>query len=331
MIQAEYQPVSKILLAYPERFYNSYDELVPFYDELISLVPNDFQIWIITNNNQTIRRLEEKYAHKKIDFLGLKGWDEIWLRDCIGIIKCDEIIKPKYYPNYCCSGTNDQYYKKINGLSRTIIKECLKKDILEMNLYLDGGNFVCNDQFVYMTDKVLEQNSIYSKREIDSIIKDLTGLIPITIEKNKCDVIGHTDAYLSFIDSNTAAIANYPSFPFLKDDIDFIKHLDEELRSVGIKRINLYDRPIDEVAICGCGNRNNKPCFYSARGNYLNFIRLNKTIILPEYNLSSKKETDYYNKTNQDILEGLGFEVLRINCDKLAKFGGVLHCISFTA
>ncbi|MEI9954868.1 MAG: hypothetical protein WDM90_00800 [Ferruginibacter sp.] len=77
MVQAEYQTVSKILLAYPERFYNSYDELVPFYDELIALIPNDFQIWIITNNNQTIRRLEEKYAHKKIDFLGLKGWDEI--------------------------------------------------------------------------------------------------------------------------------------------------------------------------------------------------------------------------------------------------------------
>ena len=82
-------------------------------------------------------------------------------------------------------------------------------------------------------DKVLEQNSIYSKKEIDNIIRDLTGFIPITIEKNKCDV------------------ANYPSFPFLKDDIDFINHLDEELKSVSIKRITLFDRPIDEVAICG--------------------------------------------------------------------------------
>ena len=160
---------------------------------------------------------------------------------------------------------------------------------------------------------MLEQNSIYSKKEIDNIIRDLTGFIPITIEKNKCDV------------------ANYPSFPFLKDDIDFINHLDEELKSVSIKRITLFDRPIDEVAICGYGYKNTKPCFYSARGNYLNFIRINNTIILPEYNLSSKKETAYNNKTNQEILEGLGFEVLRINCDRLAKFGDVLHCISLTA
>lgn len=331
IIQTEYQPVSKILLAYPERFYNNYDELVPFYDELISIIPNDFQIWLITNNNQTIRRLEEKYAHKKIKFLGLKGWDEIWLRDCIGIIKGNEIIKPKYFPNYCNSETNNEYYKKINGLSRTIIKECLKKEIIEINLFLDGGNFVCNDQFVYMTDKVIEENSIYTKKEINHLIKTVTDLTPVIIEKHKCDVIGHTDAYLNFIDNKRAVIANYPSFPFLKDDIDFIDHLDEELRLVGIERIKLFDRPIDEVAICGCNSKKAKPCFYSARGNYMNFIRLNDIIILPEYNLPTKKETDYYNKTNQEILEGLGFEVLRINCDKLAKFGGVLHCISLTA
>jgi agmatine/peptidylarginine deiminase len=91
----------------------------------------------------------------------------------------------------------------------------------------------------------------------------------------------------------------------------------------------MYDRPIYETAYCGC--KKNSACFYSARGNYINFLRINNLIILPEYTLATKKETDYYNKVNQEILERLGFEIKRINCDLLSKLGGVLHCISFTA
>ena len=328
MVQTEYSKVTKILLAYPERFYNSYDELVPFFDELIALIPNQYEIGIITNNNQSIRKLEEKFSYKKIEFLGLKGWDEIWLRDCIGLNCKDHILKPQYNPTYCNRKGDVDYYKKINGLSRTIAKDFLKKDVIDLKLIIDGGNFICNDRYVFLTDKVYEINGIYSRNEIDKILYNSTGLEPILIPNNKSDAIGHMDAYISFIDNESAVIANYPSFPFLKDDIDFINHLDEELKANNVKRIKIYDRPIDEIAYCGCNN--SKPCFYSARGNYINYLRLNDTIILPEYNLPTKKETQYYNKTNQEILEGLGFEVLRINCDLLAKFGGVLHCISYT-
>jgi agmatine/peptidylarginine deiminase len=329
MVQTDYKPVTTILLSYPERFYNGYDELVPFYDELIALIPNNFTIWIITNNNQTIKKLEEKFKHKKIHFLGLKGWDEIWLRDCIGLNTSEHIIKPKYNPAYCIGSNDYDYFKKINGLTKTIVKECLKKDVKELDLVIDGGNFICNDTHVYLTDKVYDQNEIYSKNEIDEKIKVATGLIPVIIKGNRGDAIGHIDAYLSFIDNKTAIIPSYPSFPFLKDDIDFIDQLERTLRINDVKRITLHDRPIDEIANCGC-NKKGKPCFYSARGNFINFLQLNNTIILPEYNLPTKKETEYYNKTNQEILEGLGFDVLRINCDQLAKFGGVLHCISYT-
>lgn len=331
MIQTDYEPISKLLLAYPERFYNVYDELVPFYDELISLLPNDLHIWIITNNNQTIEKLENKFSHKRVKFLGIKGWDEIWLRDCIGIVKGEKILKPKYSPNYCQYESNNDYLQKINKLSRRIIKECLEKEIVEIDLKIDGGNFVNNDEFVFMTDKIIEQNEKLSTKEIETIIQNYTGLKPVFIGGNKSDNIGHTDAYLSFIDNKRAILASYPSFPFLKDDIEFLNRLEESIQEKGIEKVTLYDRPVYETAYCGCDRKRSKPCFYSARGNYVNFLRVNNLIILPEYKLSVKKENDYYNKINQEILEDLGFEVRRINCDMLAKLGGVLHCISFTS
>jgi agmatine/peptidylarginine deiminase len=330
MISLNYAAVSKVLIAYPERYYNVYDELVPFYDELISILPNNVQVWVITNNNQTIEKLELKFAHKKIGFVGIKGWDEIWLQDCLGIIGEEGIIKPIYAPNYCFYESHSDYLQKINKLSRRIIKECLAKDIIDFRLNLDCGNFVHNKKFCFLTDKVLEQNSNFTINEIEEKLEIASGLKPIIIKGNKSDSIGHTDAYLTFIDHNRAVMPSYPSFPFLKEDIEFIQRLEEKVLECGIEVIKMYDRPIYETAYCGC-NKKKSACFYSARGNYINFLKINNLIILPEYTLATKKETDYYNRVNQEILEDLGFEIKRINCDMLSKLGGVLHCMSLTA
>ncbi len=91
----DYEPVTKLILAYPERFYNGYDELVPFYEELISLIPDDILIWAITNNDQSSDKLQEQFSHKQLNTLGIRGWDEIWLRDCIEINKEKGVLKPK--------------------------------------------------------------------------------------------------------------------------------------------------------------------------------------------------------------------------------------------
>jgi agmatine/peptidylarginine deiminase len=295
------------------------------------LVPEDILIWAVTNNDQSSDKLQDQFSHKQINTLGIRGWDEIWLRDCIGIIKGDAILKPEYSPNYCNKNLTN-YYKQINKSSRRIIKDCLQKDIIEIPLKFECGNFVCNDKYVFLSDKVLDQNKDIAEEHIKQIITALTGLIPVFIKGNKNDNIGHTDGYINFIDDNKVLLASYPSFPFLNEDIDFTYRLEEELKTAGIEIVTLYDRPVNEGANnCGCNGKKDSSCFYSARGNYINFLQLNRTIILPEYTLPTKRETNFYNKINQEILEGLGFEVKRINCDLLSKFGGVLHCISFTA
>lgn len=331
-MQTDYSLSSKLILAYPERYYNEYDALTHFYDELINLLPNDFQIWIISNNNQTIQKLKEKYDYKKIDFLGIKGWDEIWLRDCIGIQNDNYVIKPEYFPKYCKKDSlYKNYFQNLNRLSRIIIKEILGKEIIEIPLILDGGNFINNGKYALMTNKILFDNGIFRQKEIEKIITDTTGLQPIFIERNKYDNIGHIDAYVSFIDNETVLIPNYPSFPFLKDDIDFINNLEKQLTALGLKIIKMEERPVDEIGICSCQCNNKNHCVYSARGNYINFLRLNNLIVLPEFNLPTKKVTNYYNQTNGAKLEELDFEVRRINCDSLAKHGGLLHCISYVA
>ncbi len=104
----------------------------------------------------------------------------------------------------------------------------------------------------------------------------------------------------------------------------------QKLEEEKLEVIEMYDRPVDEIVPCECYRKTKKACFYSARGNYINFLRLNNTIILPEYSLPTLKETKYYNEVNKEILIQQGFEVRTINCDMLSKEGGSLHCLSYT-
>lgn len=330
MIFTEYSKVNNLILAYPERYYNEYERLTSFYNSLIDLIPNNIQLWLITNNNATRIKLENKYRYKKINVIGIKGWDEIWLRDCIGINTKNGIVKPYYHPQYCTLHKYRDYYENINKQSRIIIKECLQKKINYMPLVIDGGNFSNNDKTVFLTDKILEDNRELSKSEIINILQDFIQLRPEIIERSKTDSIGHTDGFLNFISNDKVLLSNYPSLPFLKQDIDFIYKVRQKLEDERLEVVEMYDRPVDEIVQCECYRKTKKACFYSARGNYINFLRLNNTIILPEYTLPTLKETKYYNETNKDILTQQGLEVKTINCDMLSKEGGSLHCLSYT-
>jgi agmatine/peptidylarginine deiminase len=266
MIFTDYSKVQNLILAYPERFYNKYERLVQFYDELIHIIPNQIQLWLLTNNNATKLKLEGKYRYKKLNVIGIKGWDDIWLRDCIGINTNEQVVKPFYYPQYCALPKYRDYFENINKLSRIIIKECLQKRITYLPLIIDGGNFLNNNTSVFITDKVLEDNRELSKSEIFKILRDFIPLNPIIVERSRTDVVGHMDGFLHFIGNNRVLLSNYPSLPFLKEDIYFLFKLRKRLEEERLEIIDLYDRPVDEIVKCECYNLTKKPCFYSARG-----------------------------------------------------------------
>lgn len=329
MVLSEYNKGNNLIIAYPERYNNEYENLTSFYDKLIELLPNSVQLWVITNNNSTSEKLKNRYRYKKINVLGIKGWDEIWLRDCIGIDAKDSIIKPYYHPQYCSLFRYKDYFDHINKLSRIIIKECLQKKITYMPLVLDGGNFCSNSWMVFLTDKILEDNKELSKSEIIEIIKDYTSLRPEIIERSKMDAIGHTDGFMNFLSEDKVFLSNYPSLSFLQPDIEFVYEVRKKLEQEKFEVIEFYDRPVDEIVACECYTKTKKACFYSARGNYINFLRINNTIILPEYSLPTARESKYYNTVNKETLIQLGFEVKTINCDLISKQGGSLHCLSY--
>ncbi|MFN8229492.1 MAG: agmatine deiminase family protein [Bacteroidia bacterium] len=332
MIKPEYTDVKELFLVYPKGFKDTTETLNNFYLNLISLIPEEITQYVIVNNQQSKIELDYRFSNKKVIPVLIEGFNELWLRDLMGI-NCgfNKIIKPTYKPDYCEYLYPKSYLLEIEKQVGEIFQKTIGANLIKMPLVLDGGNFVSNGKYAFLTDKVISQNS-ENVNEIKKILKGYLNVEPIILETSKTDKLGHTDGYLNFLNSETLCVSKYPQIQFLKDDIEYSNKLKEILIPFNFKLIDIYDRPVAEKVVGGGQFYADKSdeCLNSARGIFINFLILNKTIILPEYTLPNYKKTMDYNSTNKFTLEKMGYKVKSINCDEISKLGGSLHCISFT-
>lgn len=326
MIKADFSKSNNLFLAYPKGFSNEYETLESFYNQLIEMIPDSINLSVIVNTKKIQQEIKTTFRHKSnVETIVVNYWDEIWLRDCMGLAADDKIFKPIYSPNYCTLSKETKYFHYLDRLIRRVLSGTTYSNIVDVPLNIDGGNFVHNTKTVFLTEKVYEDNP---GKDVKQIIKDYTNLDAIIVGRHYYDVLGHIDGYMAFKDEGTVFLSEYPNLPHLKQDIKYVKALKSTVEDNGFTVIPIFDRPIDEPIHCNCKGKKTRSCLYSARGVYVNYIRLNNCIIMPEYTIPQKSKVDY-NAINKKIFQSYGFEVLTVNCDQLAKFGGSLHCISF--
>lgn len=331
LVKPDFSEIKHLFLAYPEGFENEYEELTPFFDLLITKIPQEITLVLIVNNSLTKEKLCHKIKRKNLSIIIDRNWNEIWLRDIFGFVNNNYVIKPIYEPNFCNYLSSSRNFRQLNNSAIEIAKEVLKKGVIQIPIKLDGGNFISNSTFAFITGKVFRDNDL-KEDELKTLIKDSFGLIPIIIPTSKNDVVGHSDGYMSFISETVLCISQYPKMDSFKEDNKYLQKLEELASGFDIRIIPIYERPLGYSIKCECDLQSKrKCCTFSANGVYVNFLRLNNTIILPEYTLPTLKETQYYNSINELELSRLGFQVIKINCDQLANHGGVLRCLSFTA
>jgi len=131
MITTDFSPIKNLFLAYPDGFQNEYEELVSFYDKLITKIPKEINLFLIVNNLKARERLKQKFPKRGIEIVVEDKWNEIWLRDILGIIKDDYIIKPQYEPNYCNHLINNRNIRQLNNCAINIAEEYIKRGCLK--------------------------------------------------------------------------------------------------------------------------------------------------------------------------------------------------------
>jgi len=333
MIKTDYSEVNNLFLSYPKDFDTDYQTLVPFYRQLIGLIPDNIKQFIIVNSHEAGEEINILFPEKRIEIIQIEGFKEIWLRDILGFnAGMNRIYKPIYKPDYCDYLYPKKYLDLINDQVFDIFSKSTNSEVIEMPLVLDCGNLVHNGSIGFITNKIINDNPEV-KAYIKKIISDYLGLQAIFIGTNKHDKLSHADGYLNFLTESKICLSNYPSMPFLAQDIKYLNTLSDIVSAEHLEIVNFYDRPVAEKVNGGGKFVNDKSsdCLSSARGIFVNFLILNDTIILPEYTLPSFRREIDFNRVNRHTLESLGYKVIGINCDLLAKLGGSIRCCTFTS
>jgi len=330
MIRPDFYPANHLFLVYPHKFTDYFHSLIDFYDKLILLIPDSINLHLIINNLEAEEILKERFPNKNINTICIPNFDEIFIRDFMGFSMLDSVVKPLFKPDYCKSIYNKEYLKELELQSREVINKAINI-LIDLPLIWDGGNLITNGEIGVLTDKIIQQNSL-PLSEIKDLIRHYLKIEPVIIKRSKYDILGHTDGYMSFIDHNNILVSKYPDhLKGLTEEVKYLRYIEDILKEYGLNIINIYDRPIINEKLCYSTNPkiDKSDYIYSARGCYCNFLNLNDTLIFPEYKLPTYDSKSNYNLLNKSILSDYK-KVKTLNCDELARLGGVLRCISFT-
>jgi agmatine deiminase len=264
--------------------------------------------------------LREKYDFiKRIEIIQAPV-NDVWIRDYAPLQLKENgkicLVKPSYNPFYLQNKEDRKYAEAGNKLSE-FFGALTNKSLT--NVYgnfsefkLDGGNIITNGKGLGIsTNRVIAENETMLIRDIKETFRrdmGITKLLIVPTEPN--DFTGHIDGMVRFLDSQTVAVGQYSWEELERNSVyDKIAHY---LQEEGLTVVRIEN---------GNPDNTNKE---SAKGNYLNFLRIENKIYLQRY----KGQEDLYQKA-AEVYSKFVSEVIPIDCEGIYEKGGVLNCISW--
>jgi agmatine deiminase len=235
----------------------------------------------------------------------IAGTRDIWCRDYMPIqIGEGRFVQFTYRPDYL-RGYEHLITPPEVAKAIPYIKECIHSDFV-----LDGGNVVGWGDCAIITDKVYRENAgwrpLELRRELGRLLEvEKVAVIP----REPHDPFGHADGIVRFIGDRAVLVNEYSAAPAYR------ARLHAALRRVGLKLQEMPYRPVED-------STGGIP---SAVGNYVNFLRVGRTVVVPAY---GRKEDEAALRLLQSALPGCC--VIPLTCRALAAQGGGLNCVSWT-
>jgi len=255
------------------------------------------------------QRFEKVLNDCKIKFELLPQTKDVWAVDYMPV----QIEKNKFVQFIC----NPDYLRNYKTWKKTISDvDAICKEINifpeKTDILLDGGNVVKATNKVIITDKVFIENPAIPQREL---IKRLEKILQtdkiIFVPRHPLDFTGHADGIVRFLNDDTVLI-NASSEKANKKEKDFELALRLALHNAGLDYIEI---PSDTS-----GNTKDK----QANGEYLNYLQMEKVIILPAFGIEKDKVVE---EKFKELFPGI--RIVPINSNDIANEGGILNCISW--
>lgn len=228
--------------------------------------------------------------------------NNLWIRDYMPIKSKDgELVRYTYRPDYL---TESKYYNKYLVNTSQLALEKFTGKIQDINLILDGGNFVqLGDRYIAMTEKVFHENPSLTKDEIEGRLKDAFHSKIIWLPWDEEEMFGHADGMINWLDGKVI-ITNYHDFD--KDIADEIK---KRLSKAGLNFIELKYKF--------------KRGFHKRSWCYINFLQANDLVLMPRLGADEDEEAI------EQLAKLTTKKIETINALPLIRRGGGIHCATW--
>lgn len=245
-----------------------------------------------------------KLDKSEIEYAFLPKTKDVWAVDYMPIqVSNNKYVRFTYRPDYLVSTKKwSKTISDVDAICKKIGIETIKSEIV-----VDGGNISRWDDKILMTTKVFTENRNIPELQLIQELKDLLEVNEIYfVPPEKDDWLGHIDGMARFINGNTVLVNDY-SFEDRKNYIDFIG----ALHNAKLNWIQFPYYPEKEDTD-------------DATGLYLNYLEMEKFILLPIFGLEMDKMAI---ERSKDIFPNK--EIITVKSNELAKGTGLLNCITW--
>lgn len=249
-------------------------------------------------------RFKSLLSDSGIEYSLLPNTKDIWAVDYMPIqIREETYVQFVYNPGYLQSKSGQKTISNVDAIC-----EAIGLSVRKSNILLDGGNVVKANNKVIITNRIFKENrSIPEKLLLKQLHEVFEVDKIVVIPAHPSDFTGHADGMVRFLDDNSVLINKYS-----REKYDFQNNF----------RVALYNAGLEwqEIPYNPDSNAHED----HANGIYINYLQMDKVIILPTFNI---KEDDLTVKLFESLFKNMSIKT--IECNEIALKGGILNCITW--
>lgn len=288
--------------------------------QIIDYAQDECRVYVVCSDSNSVRNylINRGIPIENIQFI-IANYNSIWIRDygpwTVYSIPGDTLCIVDWIYN-----RPRPYDDLIPGIFANLIQAPLyATTTAPNNLIHSGGNFLPDGHGSALSSKlILQENPAKTEAQIDTIMKNFMGIQRyIKMDVLPYDVIHHIDMHIKLLDEETLLVGEYP--PGVSDGPQIEANLNYLLtqfktcygRDFRVVRIPM---PPDQYGL-----------YPSSGGDYrtyTNSIIINKTIIIPTYQL--RYDTTAFRIYREAMP---GYRLVGIDCNSIIPSLGAIHCI----
>lgn len=266
-----------------------------------------------------VKSVKSRFEENKNLYFVEYETNDTWARDCSAL--CIEDNKKIKLLDFIFTGWGGKFEASKDNAMSSAIKECYDKELLHVDLILEGGAVESNgvDTILTTSECMLNKNrnSTLSKEQMTKILQEKFRMSKILYLNHGYlagdDTDSHVDTLARFVDEKTIMYVKCKD----KKDEHFheLKLMEEELEALSKEHgFRLIALPMSDA------------CYFDEErlpATYANFLFVNGAVLVPTYGVKQDEEAlEIFRKTFPSK------EIVGINCFSLIKQHGSLHCVT---